>query len=119
MTKKIELPDATEATVGPRCGNNPRVRLTPGDRQAVDDFKAYLKARREGMPPTPDGMVDPEWRGSEEPPDDAPCTATFREEPMPDRVYCQESGYHQRHTSGSGSEYYAWLDGDEGAGADG
>lgn len=48
--------------------------------------------------------------------DDAPCPATLREEPMPDRVYCQERGHHQRHTSGGGSEYYAWLDGDEGAG---
>jgi hypothetical protein len=48
--------------------------------------------------------------------DDAPCTATFREEPMPDTVYCQERGHHGRHTSGGGSEYYAWLDGDEGAG---
>lgn len=50
--------------------------------------------------------------------DDAPCAAIFREEPMPDTVYCQERGYHQRHTSGGGSAYYAWLDGDEGAGRD-
>lgn len=50
--------------------------------------------------------------------DDAPCAAIFREEPMPDTVYCGERGYHQRHTSGSGSQYYAWLDGDEGAGWD-
>jgi len=48
----------------------------------------------------------------------APCLATFREEPMPDTVYCQERGYHTRHTSGGGSEYYTWLDGDEGAGSD-
>lgn len=54
----------------------------------------------------------------EEPEDDAPCAATFREEPMPDTVYCGERGYHQRHTSGGGSQYYAWLDGDEGAGWD-
>lgn len=54
----------------------------------------------------------------EEYPDDAPCAATFREEPMPDTVYCGERGYHQRHTSGSGTEYYAWLDGDEGSGWD-
>lgn len=50
--------------------------------------------------------------------DDAPCAATFREDPMPDIVYCQERGYHQRHTSGGGSEYYTWFDGDEGAGWD-
>lgn len=50
--------------------------------------------------------------------DDAPCAATFREEPMPYTVYCGERGYHQRHTSGGGSDYYAWLDGDEGAGWD-
>jgi hypothetical protein len=54
-----------------------------------------------------------------EPDDDTPCTSTYREEPMPYTVHCQESGYHGRHTSGSGSEYYTWLDGDEGAGTDG
>ena len=36
------------ASVGPRCGNNPNVRLTPGDRQAVEEFKAYLTRRRAG-----------------------------------------------------------------------
>lgn len=46
------------------------------------------------------------------------CTATFREPPMVWTVYCQESGQHQRHTSGEGGAYYAWLDGDEGAGWD-
>jgi len=98
------------ATVGPRCGNNPNVRLTPGDRQAVEDFKAYLARRAAGGPPEADpSAVDPE---------DQPCAATFREEPMPDTVYCGERGYHQRHTSGSGSQYYAWLDGDDGAGWD-
>ena len=107
------------ATVGPRCGNNPNVRLTPGDRQAVDEFKAYLAARREGMPPTRSGTVEePGWQEAQEYPADALCTATFREEPMPDTVYCQERGHHGRHTSGSGSEYYVWLDGDEGAGYD-
>jgi hypothetical protein len=35
----------TEQPVGPRCGNNPNVQLTPGDRQAVDDFKARLALR--------------------------------------------------------------------------
>ncbi|MFF3511567.1 hypothetical protein [Streptomyces sp. NPDC002573] len=32
----------TEQPVGPRCGNNPNVRLTDGDRKAVADFKARL-----------------------------------------------------------------------------
>ena len=54
----------------------------------------------------------------EEPDDAAPCSATFREEPMPDTAYCGERGYHQRHTAWQGSNYYAWLDGDEGAGWD-
>ncbi|MFJ4009430.1 DUF6011 domain-containing protein [Streptomyces sp. NPDC090026] len=31
-----------------RCGNDPRARLTPGDKAAVDDFKAYL-AEQEGQ----------------------------------------------------------------------
>jgi hypothetical protein len=53
------------STVGPRCGNNPNVRLTDGDRQAIAEFREYLAARREGMPPTPDGKVDPEWTGPE------------------------------------------------------
>jgi hypothetical protein len=63
-------------------------------------------------------VEEPGWQEAEEYPADAPCAATFREDPMPDTVYCQERGYHQRHTSGWGSEYYAWLDGDEGAGWD-
>jgi hypothetical protein len=39
------------ATVGPRCGNKPNVRLTPGDRKAVEEFKAYLVRRAAGGPP--------------------------------------------------------------------
>ena len=35
----------TEQPIGPRCGNNPNVQLTPGDRKAVEDFKAYLADR--------------------------------------------------------------------------
>jgi hypothetical protein len=27
------------------CGNDPRTRLTPGDRAAVEEFKAYLASR--------------------------------------------------------------------------
>lgn len=50
--------------------------------------------------------------------DDASCAATFRKEPMPDTVYCGETGYHRRHRAWQGSDYYAWLDGDEGAGWD-
>jgi hypothetical protein len=30
-----------------RCGNDPRVKLADGDQQAVDDFKAFLKAKRQ------------------------------------------------------------------------
>jgi hypothetical protein len=108
-----------ERQPGMRCGNDPRVRLTDGDRQVVAEFREYLTARREGMPPTPSGTVEePGWREVEEPPADAPCAATFREGPMPDTVYCQERGHHGRHTSGGGSEYYVWLDGDEGAGTE-
>lgn len=39
------------AAVGPRCGNNPTVRLSPGDQKAVDEFKTYLRQRAaEGDP---------------------------------------------------------------------
>lgn len=100
------------AAVGPRCGNNPNVRLTPGDRQVVEEFKAYLARRKAGGPPERDPFSAAPVS------DDAPCVATFREEPMPDTVYCSEKGYHQRHTAWQGSDYYAWLDGDEGAGWD-
>ncbi|OMI34445.1 DUF4031 domain-containing protein [Streptomyces sparsogenes] len=34
--------------VGPRCGNNPNVKLSEGDRTAVDEFMAYLRERRAG-----------------------------------------------------------------------
>jgi hypothetical protein len=46
-----------EQTVGPRCGNNPNFRLSPGDQQAVDEFRAYLKRRRAGGPPEPDPVT--------------------------------------------------------------
>ncbi|MFF4364359.1 hypothetical protein [Streptomyces sp. NPDC001604] len=36
---------------GPPCGNNPNFKLSPGDQQAVDEFRAYLKRRRAGGPP--------------------------------------------------------------------
>lgn len=49
---------------------------------------------------------------------DPACLATFREDPMPDTVYCGEKGPHSRHTVWEGPNYYAWLDGDEGAGWD-
>jgi hypothetical protein len=29
-----------------RCGSDPRTQLTDGDRQAVAEFKAYLRERR-------------------------------------------------------------------------
>ncbi|MFJ6810622.1 hypothetical protein ACIQRK_32240 [Streptomyces anulatus] len=31
--------------VGPRCGNNPNFKLSPGDKAAVDKFMAYLRER--------------------------------------------------------------------------
>jgi hypothetical protein len=40
----------TEQPVGPRCGNNPNVRLTPGDRKAVDDFEARLALQASAQP---------------------------------------------------------------------
>jgi hypothetical protein len=42
---------ATQGSSGPPCGNNPNYRLSPGDREAVDEFKAYLQRRRAGGPP--------------------------------------------------------------------
>jgi hypothetical protein len=48
----------------------------------------------------------------------AACPATFREDPMPDTVYCAEKGPHSRHTAWQGSNYYVWMDGDEGCGWD-
>ncbi|MFH8805196.1 hypothetical protein ACH4F6_37600 [Streptomyces sp. NPDC017936] len=35
---------------GPPCGNNPNVRLTPGDRAVVEEFRAYLAARSRPCP---------------------------------------------------------------------
>lgn len=40
----------TEQPVGPHCGNNPNVQLTPGDRKAVDDFKARLALQASAKP---------------------------------------------------------------------
>jgi hypothetical protein len=40
----------TEQPVGPRCGNNPNFRMTPGDRKAVDDFKARLALQASAKP---------------------------------------------------------------------
>ncbi|MER5213674.1 hypothetical protein ABT063_24660 [Streptomyces sp. NPDC002838] len=39
-----------EQPVGPRCGNNPNVQLTPGDRKAVADFKARLALKAAAKP---------------------------------------------------------------------
>lgn len=60
MIRRQEERDGAEssATVGPRCGNNPNVRLTDGDRRAVDEFKAYLARRRAGGPPEHDPFGD-------------------------------------------------------------
>ncbi|MEU6222267.1 hypothetical protein [Streptomyces sp. NPDC047042] len=30
---------------GPPCGNNPHFQMSPGDREAVDEFRAYLATR--------------------------------------------------------------------------
>ncbi|WP_405676752.1 DUF4031 domain-containing protein [Streptomyces sp. NBC_01511] len=40
-----DVPTAEQGT-GPRCGNNPNARLTDGDRQVVEEVKAYLKQRK-------------------------------------------------------------------------
>lgn len=50
MIRRREECDGIErgAEVGPRCGNNPNVRLSAGDQQAVDEFKAYLRQRKQG-----------------------------------------------------------------------
>lgn len=40
----------TEQPVGPRCGNNPNVQLTPGDRKAVAEFKARLALKAAAKP---------------------------------------------------------------------
>lgn len=45
------LPAGETPTVGPRCGNNPNVRLTDEDRAVVERFKAYLCRRATGGPP--------------------------------------------------------------------
>jgi hypothetical protein len=35
----------SQRPTGPACGNNPNYRMSDGDRQAVEDFKAYLANR--------------------------------------------------------------------------
>lgn len=35
---------------GPPCGNNPNFRMSPGDRAVVEEFMAYLAARKQGEP---------------------------------------------------------------------
>jgi hypothetical protein len=35
----------THRPTGPACGNNPNYRMSDGDRQAVETFKAYLAGR--------------------------------------------------------------------------
>jgi hypothetical protein len=39
---------------GPPCGNNPNFRMSPGDRQVVEEFKAYPARRAAGGPPEAD-----------------------------------------------------------------
>lgn len=50
-------PHNEAATVGPRCGNNPKARLTDGDRKAVAEFKAYLADRAASSHAAPDGTA--------------------------------------------------------------
>ncbi|MGW5509927.1 hypothetical protein ACWEV9_19450 [Streptomyces albogriseolus] len=38
----------THRPTGPACGNNPNHPISDGDRQAVEDFKAYLEQRGDG-----------------------------------------------------------------------
>jgi hypothetical protein len=40
----------TDRSTGPRCGNNPNTRLTPGDLKAVDDAKARLALLADARP---------------------------------------------------------------------
>lgn len=40
----------TDRSIGPRCGNNPNIQLTAGDRKAVDDFKARLALKEAAKP---------------------------------------------------------------------
>ena len=47
MIRRQRERDGEVSEVGPRCGKNPNVKLTPGDQQAVDEFKAYLRQRKE------------------------------------------------------------------------
>lgn len=49
MIRRREAREGVEhgASVGPHCGNNPNVRLSPSDQKAVDEFKAYLQQRKE------------------------------------------------------------------------
>lgn len=53
---------------GPPCGNNPDHRLTPGDRAAVAEARAYLHARRaqEIAPPSAAAETDEERADREE-----------------------------------------------------
>lgn len=55
------FPASEEPPVGPHCGNNPTFRLSPGDRQAVEAFKAYLARRAAGGPPERDPFTGPQW----------------------------------------------------------
>jgi hypothetical protein len=68
----------TEQPIGPRCGNNPNVQLTPGDRQVVADFRAFLDERtalrdrianRLAAEFTPDGDVTQGMRVPDDDPD--------------------------------------------------
>ena len=40
----------TDRSTGPRCGNNPNIQLTNGDRKVVDAFRAQLALREAAKP---------------------------------------------------------------------
>lgn len=56
--KGTAMPDTTDTTAQPepdgmpagRCGNDPRTEMTPGDREAVDEFREQLAARKQAEP---------------------------------------------------------------------
>jgi hypothetical protein len=50
---------------GPPCGNNPNFRLSPGDQAVVEEFMAYLAARR--------AESENDDQGNEEPDDHVPA----------------------------------------------
>lgn len=46
VERALDRRNEEAGTVGPHCGNNPNVKLTARDRQAVEEFKMHLEARK-------------------------------------------------------------------------